>query len=235
MRMRFTVLVIAALALPGTAVANECMALWKERNGIFHQKGYCFSSALGQGYFGTSCYTRDPQLNAAEKARVASILAREQLLQCGSQKGGWTVASLRAADVPTQPAVVPAQPAVPTVTPVQIIEMQTLLTQLGYYTGAIDGVWNNAVQQSAGQFLSAVGSGPLTVPQLLDQLRAQGARLAQAPQGTVSTKGAGQVPGFYQDDAQGPSARSVMDLISSMQDYARGPTGRGPAEGQHGR
>lgn len=84
----------AASALP--AKANECMALWLERNAIFKNAGYCFGSALGQGVFGNSgCFTKNPNIGNSNKSRVARIKSRESALGCAAQKKRWSVSGVR--------------------------------------------------------------------------------------------------------------------------------------------
>lgn len=94
---------------PTSTLANECMRLWIERNTIFDNRGYCFGSDLGKGYFSNSdCHTKNPKLSSREQSRVARIKSREKELGCASQKGQWTVSMLRNAATSTKPSLQPA-------------------------------------------------------------------------------------------------------------------------------
>ncbi|SIN96118.1 caspase family protein [Vannielia litorea] len=60
-----------------------CTRLWYERNLIFHNRGFCFSSARARSVFDTSrCTTRSPVLTAAEEREVARLKAAEQANGC---------------------------------------------------------------------------------------------------------------------------------------------------------
>lgn len=81
----------------GPVPANECMALWLERNAYFANKGYCFGSALGKGVFGNSgCSTKNPSMSGSETQRVNQIKSRERTLGCASQKQNWSSSEVRA-------------------------------------------------------------------------------------------------------------------------------------------
>lgn len=115
------------------------MSLWKQRNGLFHSKGYCFGGALGQGYYGNNgCRTQNPALTPAEKDSVERILAREKQLACSIRQRGWTVADLQNHDRSGPSPATPAHTAKsPVVAKNTVIEDQ--LSRLGFNTGVVDG------------------------------------------------------------------------------------------------
>jgi hypothetical protein len=68
---------------PGVAAAQSCYDLWYERNLIFAQNGYCFTTSLGRRTFaGYDCWTSNPRLTAGEQRRVAQIQALERRYGC---------------------------------------------------------------------------------------------------------------------------------------------------------
>lgn len=72
---------VAVIPLAGGG--DLCSRLWYDRNLIFHNKGYCFSTARARTAFDTSrCTTRTPVLTRAEAAEVARIQAAEQANGC---------------------------------------------------------------------------------------------------------------------------------------------------------
>lgn len=80
---------IAPPPLPQTpqvpaGVGNDtCSQLWYARNLIYHEKGYCFTSAKAKSIFDTSsCTTSSPLLSAAEKAEVDRIKGLEKANGC---------------------------------------------------------------------------------------------------------------------------------------------------------
>lgn len=71
------------IALAPAASAASCWDLWYERNAIFDDNGYCFSSSLGKRTFDNAdCWTRDPALSQWEQRRVAQIKAEERRRGC---------------------------------------------------------------------------------------------------------------------------------------------------------
>lgn len=87
--------ILFATAGPALGFADECKSLWIERNEIFQERGFCFGSNLGKGYFGNEgCTTKSPTLSVSEKTRVSQIKTREGHLNCAEERSGWTVASL---------------------------------------------------------------------------------------------------------------------------------------------
>ena len=70
------------LAAP-TASAQSCYDLWYERNAIFANYGYCFSTQLGRDTFGNSgCHARNPRLSSRDSRRVANIKRQERRRGC---------------------------------------------------------------------------------------------------------------------------------------------------------
>lgn len=127
---------------PVSANADECMALWKERNAIFHSYGYCFGGNLGKNYFGNDgCSTKNPSLNARDKKIVTRLKAREKRLGCRAQLKSWTIAKLRADDGPTlSKSTEPAQTR-PTAAGDNLAIEQNLAS-LGFNPGTADGIFD---------------------------------------------------------------------------------------------
>lgn len=70
-------------ALVPAATAASCWDLWYERNAIYNNNGYCFSTPLGQQTFDNSdCWTKTPSLSPSEQRRVARIKAEEKRRGC---------------------------------------------------------------------------------------------------------------------------------------------------------
>ena len=93
MRLMFAVLlaatVVALTGLGGAvspAQAQNCQALWVERNSYYKRNGYCFRTARAIGYFGNGgCYISNQgavPLSRAERARIAQIVAMERAYGC---------------------------------------------------------------------------------------------------------------------------------------------------------
>ncbi|MEF3045848.1 caspase family protein [Pseudotabrizicola sp. L79] len=69
--------------VPAAVGGDICSQLWYARNLIFHQKGYCFTSAQAKSVFDTSqCSTSNPVLSASESAEVDRIKALEKANGC---------------------------------------------------------------------------------------------------------------------------------------------------------
>lgn len=65
------------------AQAASCYDMWYERNLIYAENGYCFSSSLGKRVFaGYDCWTKNPALSSLEKQRVAQLRAEEKRRRC---------------------------------------------------------------------------------------------------------------------------------------------------------
>jgi hypothetical protein len=70
-------------ALVPAASAASCWDLWYERNAIYADNGYCFSTSLGKRTFGNAdCWTKNPELSPRETRRVAKIKAEERRRGC---------------------------------------------------------------------------------------------------------------------------------------------------------
>ena len=87
--MKPTLMTLAAGLLAGltglapAASAASCWDLWYERNAIYDQNGYCFSSSLGKRTFNNAdCWTSNPTLSQWEQRRVAQIQAEERRRGC---------------------------------------------------------------------------------------------------------------------------------------------------------
>ena len=82
----FAATAVAAIALiaPGTAFAKmSCFDLWYERNSIYDDNGYCFSTELAQEYFDNDdCWTRKPRLSKAERREIEAIKEEEEDRGC---------------------------------------------------------------------------------------------------------------------------------------------------------
>lgn len=85
---------LLAFALAGTAgAADVCEALWRARNAIFANKGYCFESPEGQAVFGKSCFPPYGKLTREEEADVQRIRDVEAHQRCAPTPSGITSAA----------------------------------------------------------------------------------------------------------------------------------------------
>ena len=76
-------LVSGMTALVPAASAASCFDLWYERNAIYDNNGYCFSTDLGKRTFDNSdCWTKTANLSQREQNRVAKIKAEERRRGC---------------------------------------------------------------------------------------------------------------------------------------------------------
>lgn len=74
---------VLAASMTTPLLAQSCMDLWYERNLIYAQNGYCFSTPLGQRQFADyKCWTKNPQLTRQEQRRVDAIRAEEKRRGC---------------------------------------------------------------------------------------------------------------------------------------------------------
>lgn len=75
------------MASGSMAQAASCYDLWYERNLIYAENGYCFSTSLGKRVFaGFNCWTKNPALSAWEKRRVAQLRSEEKRRGCKVNK-----------------------------------------------------------------------------------------------------------------------------------------------------
>lgn len=173
------------------------MALWVERNQLFHDVGYCFGTDLGEQYFGNgSCTTRSPNLDAAATARVATIQTRESELRCAAERSQWSPTSIRsalsqsgeatAADVLASPSAQQTQLQISSLSRQQLRELQQSMQILGFYEGAIDGLSGPGTSGAVSQFLSSHGyqEGELTPEFILDLSAAESQGRTAATQQT---------------------------------------------------
>ena len=89
MREIFSLSVAALMFVASGSVANaaSCYDLWYERNQIYAENGFCFSTSLGKRVFANySCWTRNPDLAGWEQQRVAQIRAEEKRRGCKVNK-----------------------------------------------------------------------------------------------------------------------------------------------------
>lgn len=84
--MRRIALASLLLALSSASIwaqGTSCYDLWYERNLIYAQNGYCFSSDLAKRVFAEyPCSTKNPQLTPLEQSRVAELRAEEKRRRC---------------------------------------------------------------------------------------------------------------------------------------------------------
>jgi hypothetical protein len=78
----FAGFVALAVGSTAAAAADVCEALWRARNAIFANKGYCFESTEGQAAFGRGCFPPFGKLTAAEEADVQRIRDVEAHQRC---------------------------------------------------------------------------------------------------------------------------------------------------------
>ncbi|WP_423415708.1 YARHG domain-containing protein [Hyphomicrobium sp. B1] len=80
---------LTAFAWIGAAkAADVCEALWRARNAIFANKGYCFESPEGQAAFGKGCFPPYGKLTRAEEADVQRIKDVEAHQRCAAIPSG---------------------------------------------------------------------------------------------------------------------------------------------------
>lgn len=60
----------------------SCHELWSERNGVFANKGYCFTSPKSIAAFGKGCFAPYGELNTSEKKIVGEIKKWEAIKGC---------------------------------------------------------------------------------------------------------------------------------------------------------
>ena len=85
--MRKVLVAVAAAgmfaALTGAAVAQSCFDLWYERNSIYDENGYCFSTELAQEYFDNDdCWTKRPKFSRSEQRQIEAIKEEEDDRGC---------------------------------------------------------------------------------------------------------------------------------------------------------
>jgi hypothetical protein len=74
---------LAAVFSIQPAMAASCYDLWYERNAIYDQNGFCFSSALGQQTFDNSdCWTKNVQFTPDEQYRIDQLKDEEDRRGC---------------------------------------------------------------------------------------------------------------------------------------------------------
>jgi hypothetical protein len=85
---------VAGLLLLGLGCAAKaqgygsysCFELWKERNGIYKQAGYCFKTARAQRYFGNAGCQYDNEaavpLTSGDRYAIAEIVRVERAKGC---------------------------------------------------------------------------------------------------------------------------------------------------------
>jgi hypothetical protein len=83
------VMLLAAIALETTVArsyAQNCQALWVERNSYYKQAGYCFKTARAISYFGNAGCLYDNEnavpLAPYVRARIAEIVRLERAYRC---------------------------------------------------------------------------------------------------------------------------------------------------------
>ena len=78
-----TALLSGLTALPSAALAESCYDLWYQRNAVYDDNGFCFSTELGKSTFDNSdCWTKNPNLMPSEVDYVARIKAEERRRGC---------------------------------------------------------------------------------------------------------------------------------------------------------
>ncbi len=74
-------LALASMTAPATA--QSCYDLWYQRNEIFAENGFCFSTDLAQRTFSQySCWTKNPALTNGERRAIEQIKAEEKRRGC---------------------------------------------------------------------------------------------------------------------------------------------------------
>ena len=65
------------------AMATSCYDLWYERNAIYNDNGFCFSTRLGRETFDNGdCWTKHVQLSSDEQWRVDQLKDEEDRRGC---------------------------------------------------------------------------------------------------------------------------------------------------------
>lgn len=81
----------------GAKAADVCEALWRARNAIFANKGYCFESPEGQAAFGRGCFPPYGKLTRTEEADVQRIKDVEAHQRCAATPSRITSAATASA------------------------------------------------------------------------------------------------------------------------------------------
>jgi hypothetical protein len=64
---------ISAVQAGAPASEYSCDELWRERNAIYAEKGYCFKSAKAIAVFGRGCFPPYGKLEQWQKERIAEV------------------------------------------------------------------------------------------------------------------------------------------------------------------
>lgn len=74
---------MGALLSVEPAIAASCYDLWYERNAIYNDNGFCFSTRLGRETFDNSdCWTKHVRLSPDEQWRVDQLKDEEERRGC---------------------------------------------------------------------------------------------------------------------------------------------------------
>lgn len=74
--------VIPAVQAAEPASEYSCEELWRERNAIYAEQGYCFKSAKAIAAFGRGCFPPYGKLEQWQKERVAEVKYWEHRKGC---------------------------------------------------------------------------------------------------------------------------------------------------------
>lgn len=87
MNLRLFACSVVVLAFSTAAANASCSTLWRERNQIYKDAGYCFKTARAIRAFGNSGCSfddiNDVPLSARQRAIVRDIVAQERQMGCG--------------------------------------------------------------------------------------------------------------------------------------------------------
>jgi hypothetical protein len=79
---------MTGVGMSGAHAADVCEALWRARNGIFANSGYCFASAEALAVFGKGCFAPYGKLSPADEADVQRIKDIETHQNCPAVPAG---------------------------------------------------------------------------------------------------------------------------------------------------
>jgi hypothetical protein len=80
--------VIAALAgvQPARAEGDECISLYVNRNRIYADAHYCFTTETALSYFSNQgCIPGEPRLTSSQQRQIAEIKKQERQYHCRTQ------------------------------------------------------------------------------------------------------------------------------------------------------
>jgi peptidoglycan hydrolase-like protein with peptidoglycan-binding domain len=132
---------------------------------------------------------------------VAALLAG-----CGGDEGTTTTVTVTETSAVTTTAPSPAATAA-------VVQLQSVMTDLGYYDGPIDGVYGAATTDGVKAMQEDLGVEPDGVygPETHDALKGKGASIVASVQTTLQTYG------YYDGEIDGEYGDSTTEAVKALQ------------------